>query len=62
MYLYSLGTAFMKYYTSTVVTTTIVETQKSGNHSPRSVKSKLNGSRDGGMPAEVISVAGIINR
>ena len=63
MYLYSPVTAFMKPYRCFVVTTTIIETQKSGNHSARSVGGKLNGPRDRGMPAEVgISVTDIINR
>ena len=63
MYFYAHGTTFMKSYPCFVVATTIVETQKSGNKSPRSVERKLNGPRDGGMPAEVgISVTDIINR
>ena len=63
MYFYAPGTAFMKSYRCFVVATTIIETQKSGNNSPRSVEGKLNGPRDGGMPAEVgISVTDIINR
>ena len=63
MYLYSPATAFMQSYRCLVVATTMIETHNSGNHSPRSVKGKSNGPRDGGMPAEVgFSVTDIINR
>ena len=41
-------TTFMKSYHCFVVATTIIETQKSGNHSHRSVNSKLNGPIDEG--------------
>jgi hypothetical protein len=63
MYLYSPEIAFVKSYRRFVVATTIIEAQKSGNHTSRSVEGKSNGLRDGAMPAEVgISITDIIKR
>ena len=62
MYLYSPGTAFMKSYRCFIVATTIIETQTSGNHSPRSVKGRSNGPRDKPMPTEVGNSVTDINR